>query len=466
MKFGLSDDQIRQVQTILSKYPAITEAVVFGSRAMGNYKEASDVDVALKGDVTLSMVADVKYVLEEDTYLPFFFDIIAYGIINAPKLKEHIDKYGEVLYRSGWQVCRLADKAEFKNGKSRPSEIEAGTIPIYGGNGILGYTNMANSQGTSVVIGRVGAYCGSVFYENKPIWVSDNALYATPKSTTDIKFLYYLLKNMDLNSHAEGSGHPLLTQTLLNSLSVTVPNSLQEQREIAAALSSLDDKIDLLHRQNKTLEGLASILWWNMFVEKADPEWQKVCMSEIIEVRDGTHDSPKQTEDGFYLVTSRHLKEEGIDYANAYKISEQDYKQISRRSKVDKNDLLFSMIGTLGLIHYVDEEPSYAIKNIGLFKCSKKPEFAKYLYLLLKSPIGKDFIFENADGSTQEYISLGGLRSFSFAYPGDRNIKLFDEMIEPYFNKIHGNKQQIRKLAHLRDTLLPKLMSGEVRVKT
>jgi type I restriction enzyme S subunit len=201
-----------------------------------------------------------------------------------------------------------------------------------------------------------------------------------------------------------------------------------------------------------------------MFVEEADPGWKQVNISEIIEVRDGTHDSPKQTENGFHLITSRHLKKEGIDYPNAYKISEEDYNQINRRSKVDKNDLLFSMIGTLGLIHYVDEEPSFAIKNIGLFKSSKKPEFAKYLYLLLKSPIGKDFIFENADGSTQEYIALGSLRSFTFAYPGDLNIKKFDEIIKPYFDKIFRNKLQIRTLTRLRDTLLPKLMSGEVRV--
>jgi len=199
-------------------------------------------------------------------------------------------------------------------------------------------------------------------------------------------------------------------------------------------------------------------------VEETDPKWKKVNMSEIIEVRDGTHDSPKQTENGFYLITSRHLKEEGIDYANAYKISEQDYNQINKRSKVDKNDLLFSMIGTLGLIHYVDEEPSYAIKNIGLFKSSNKPEFSKYLYLLLKSPIGKDFIFENADGSTQEYIALGNLRSFLFEYPGDLIIKKFDVIIEPYFNKICRNKRQIRTLTRLRNTLLPKLMSGEVMV--
>ena len=183
--------------------------------------------------------------------------------------------------KSGWKEYKLGDKAEFKNGKSRPSETETGTIPIYGGNGILGYTDMANCQGETVVIGRVGAYCGSVFYENKAIWVSDNALYTTPKNNTDIKFLYYFLKNMDLNSQAEGSSHPLPTQTLLNSLSIAIPDSLPEQRVIAAVLSSLDDKIDLLHRQNKTLEGMAEAVYTHFFIDRRKVSWKECPVSEL-----------------------------------------------------------------------------------------------------------------------------------------------------------------------------------------
>ena len=126
---------------------------------------------------------------------------------------------------SDWKECKLGDVAEFRNGKSRPSKIESGYIPIYGGNGILGYTDTFNCQGETVIVGRVGAYCGSVFYENKSIWVSDNALFTIPKNGTDAKYLYYLLKKMELNNQAEGSSHPLLTQTLLNSLDVFITDS-------------------------------------------------------------------------------------------------------------------------------------------------------------------------------------------------------------------------------------------------
>ena len=239
---------------------------------------------------------------------------------------------------------------------------------------------------------------------------------------------------------------------------------LPEQIQIASILSSLDDKIDLLHRQNKTLEQLAETLFRQWFVEEAEESWEEKTISDIIEVRDGTHDSPKQTENGKYLITSKHLKSNGIDYENAYKISETDFNEVNKRSKVDIDDILFSMIGTLGLIHYVVKEPDFAIKNIGLFKSSQKPFFAKFLFLLLKSPQGKRFIHENADGSTQEYITLGNLRNFKFKYPGEHQIKGFDIDVQPYFEKIISNSKQIQTLTQLRDTLLPKLMSGEVRV--
>jgi type I restriction enzyme S subunit len=363
---------------------------------------------------------------------------------------------------TNWKQYKLGEVLQFGNGKVRPQS--EGGIPVYGGNGILDYCNETNYNGETIVIGRVGAYCGAVYYENKPIWVSDNALSAKPKSGFNAKFLFYYLKNLELNQFAEGSSHPLVTQSLLNSIDVVVTNDKTEQSAIASILTSLDNKIDLLHRQNKTLEQLAETLFRQWFVEEAEETWEKKTVSEIIDVRDGTHDSPKQVTVGMHLITSRHLKPTGIDFDNAYKISERDFTEINKRSKVDINDILFSMIGTLGLIHLVVDEPNFAIKNMGLFKCSEKPWFSKFLYLLLRSSIGQKFIHESADGSTQEYITLGSLRALQFSYPKEDRIKEFNTQIEPMFQKIKSNTTQIRTLTQLRDTLLPKLMSGEVRV--
>lgn len=184
-----------------------------------------------------------------------------------------------------WKEYKLGDIAEFKNGKARPESN--GQFPIYGGNGILGYGDQSNSVGEVVVIGRVGAYCGATYYENRPIWISDNAMFALPKNGFISMFLYFFLKQLNLNNFAEGSSHPLLTQNLLNSITVEVTDDINEQRAIASILSSLDDKIDLLHRQNQTLEALAETLFRQWFVEEADEGWEEKSLEQIAEYLNG-----------------------------------------------------------------------------------------------------------------------------------------------------------------------------------
>jgi len=123
------------------------------------------------------------------------------------------------------------------------------------------------------------------------------------------------------------------------------------------------------------------------------------------------------------------------------------------------------MIGTIGLIYLEKSETiDYAIKNIGLFKTSQNPDWEIYTYLWLKSPIGRQFIDEHKSGSTQEYVALGSLRSIIFQKPPMKILSEFNKFTSDYFSKIYLNSSQIRILGKLRDTLLPKLMSGEVRV--
>ena len=316
-------------------------------------------------------------------------------------------------------------------------------------------------------IGQVGILLGNEKYSkyiisNKQLRIRIN------ESIVEPLFAYYWFSCPQMTEtivqRNTGSSVPLINLSVLKSLYIPIPPK-SIRLNIVKILSCLDDKIDLLHRQNKTLEQLAETLFRQWFVEEVEESWEKKAISDIIDVRDGTHDSPKQSLTGKYLITSKHLKPSGIDFATAYKISEKDFIEVNKRSKVDLNDILFSMIGTLGLIHYVDSEPDFAIKNMGLFKSSQKPKFANFLFLLLKGSIGQKFIHENAVGSTQEYITLGSLRNFEFNYPGEKQIEKFDIIVEPMFNKIKLNTNQIRTLTQLRDTLLPKLMSGEVRVE-
>ena len=143
----------------------------------------------------------------------------------------------------------LSKYAIFSNGKKKPAG--EGVYPVYGGNGILGYADDYNME-NGVIIGRVGAYCGSVFLEEGKCWVSDNAIKAESTDASDLGFVYYLLKSLRLNERRIGTSQPLLTQGILNSIEVEVPN-LENQKKISSILECIDKKINLNNEINDNL---------------------------------------------------------------------------------------------------------------------------------------------------------------------------------------------------------------------
>ncbi len=145
--------------------------------------------------------------------------------------------------------------------------------------------------------------------------------------------------------------------------------------------------------------------------------WKTVPAEEFcIKVADGTHDSPKQSEVGRFLVTSKNIKNGILDISSSYKISEEDFNDINKRSKVDQWDILFSMIGTVGEACVIREDPNFAIKNVGLFKCGDKDK-ALFLYYFLSSKQGREIALGLLNGTTQKYITLGELRKFPISIP-------------------------------------------------
>ena len=119
---------------------------------------------------------------------------------------------------------KLSELMSFGNGKSRPKTD--GAIPVYGGNGVLSYTDQHNIENV-ILIGRVGAYCGSVYLEQGICWVSDNAIFAKSKISKDEFFDYFLLKELNLFNHHVGTGQQLLTQEILNNIEVAKPDFKQ-----------------------------------------------------------------------------------------------------------------------------------------------------------------------------------------------------------------------------------------------
>lgn len=365
---------------------------------------------------------------------------------------------------SAWKATTLGEQLTLKRGYDLPSKSrEDGDVPVYSSSGISGFHSDKMSNGPGVITGRYGTI-GKVFFSKTPYWPLNTTLYIQDFKGNYELFIYYFLQQLDWEKYSDKSAVPGVNRNDVHQEKIVIP-SISEQKAIANVLSSLDDKIDLLHRQNKTLEAMAETLFRQWFVEAEKEAWKEVPITDLFEVRDGTHDSPKQAAIGKPLITSKHILDGRLDIENAYLISENDFEKVNQRSKVDTYDILFSMIGTIGLT-YLEQSSNinYAIKNIGLFKTSQNQHWAMYTYLWLKSSIGQQYIDEHKSGSTQEYVSLGSLRGITFAKPPIERLIEFNGVAYNYFSKIYLNRKQSSTLEKLRDTLLPKLMSGEVRV--
>lgn len=369
---------------------------------------------------------------------------------------------------SEWRECKLGDVLNFGNGKSRP-KIE-GKYPIYGGNGILGYANEFNYADETIILGRVGAYCGSVYYENKPIWVSDNALSAKPKEGNYTKFLYYFLKHMDLNSHAGGSSHPLITQSLLNSLDIEICTDYEEQKAIAEVLSSLDDKIDLLHRQNRTLESLAQTLFRQWFIEEAKDEWEEKALGELLAITSSKRIFYSEYVDsGVPFYRSKEIIElhnTGSTKSELFITEDRFNEIIEKFGAPQEGDILLTSVGTLGIPYRVSTDDRFYFKdgNLTWFKDFKGISSVIVFYWL-KSDLGKEQLDSITIGSTQSALTISGLKEIKLAIPPKEITKRLSNELNSFDEKINQNKKQIQTLENLRDTLLPKLLSGEIKLR-
>lgn len=175
--------------------------------------------------------------------------------------------------------------------------------------------------------------------------------------------------------------------------------------------------------------------------------WDTIRAEEYCEsVRDGTHDTPKPVSNGYKLVTGKHIQNGQIDPTDAYFISENDYRKINERSKVEKWDVLMSMIGNgLGRSAVVKKEPDYAIKNIALFKVGDEKK-AKWLHYYLSSPQGQGFIYNSLQGSGQPFISLSFIRDFPIPTPPLPYLNKAVSILEIYDDLIENNQKQIKLL--------------------
>ncbi|WP_435136779.1 restriction endonuclease subunit S [Formosa sp. A9] len=172
--------------------------------------------------------------------------------------------------------------------------------------------------------------------------------------------------------------------------------------------------------------------------------WELKTLSEVYDVRDGTHDSPKYIDEGYPLITSKNLKDGVVNFDKVKFISEEDYSNINKRSKVNVGDVLFAMIGTIGNPTVVFEEPNYAIKNIALFKV-KSNNNSNFLKYYLESPYVVDKMLLDAKGSTQKFVGLGYLRKFPICIPPLEEQQQIVAILDQAYTAIDQAKANIEK---------------------
>lgn len=313
----------------------------------------------------------------------------------------------------------------------------------------------------------------------------------TKPEVLNFDYLYHILKSpifkdFVFRNKAMGSTINHLYQEDLAEFEIELPD-IAIQNKIVDILNSIDNKIDLNIHEISDIEYLQELYFNRWFIECSVPmntesktcfqleynanlnhiipnTWKVCDISEFLDVRDGTHDSPKQCEEGKFLITSKHLTEMGIDYTTAYKISEADYHAINLRSKVDKGDILYSMIGTIGNIYIIEEDSvNFAIKNVALFKTSKRYNLRNFIYMWLKSPYMKRYVEEKLSGSIQKFIGLGDLRSMPIIEPNDI-VYMYCDYFDESFEKVFNLKKENQMLRELYSWLSPLLLTNKVFV--
>ena len=192
-------------------------------------------------------------------------------------------------------------------------------------------------------------------------------------------------------------------------------------------------------------------------------DWEVRALGEICDVRDGTHDSPIYYDFGYPFITSKNLINGMIDFNDIQYISKNDYDKINERSKVDKNDILFSMIGTIGKSVLVLQEPNFAIKNVALFKNINKCNQV-YLKQYLDSDICYSRMNEDAKGSTQTFIPLGYFRTFLVPFPPLAEQQRIAKALSDVDALISTTEKLIQKKKNIKQGTMQNLLTGKKRL--
>ena len=366
-----------------------------------------------------------------------------------------------------WKECQLGDLIEVKYGKDH-KKLDEGKYPCIGSGGIMRYVDSYLYDKESILIPRKGSL-NNLMYREKPFWTVDTMFWSKIIDESVLpKFLFYQLTLIDYTILNVGSAVPSLTVPVISEIDVNLP-PLPEQKAIAEVLSSLDDKIDLLYRQNKTLEAMAETLFRQWFVEEADENWEEsspyttLPLSEFIDI------NPKESLMKGAQATYLEMKNVRSNSSCPELWYSREYKS---GTKFRNGDTIMARItpclqnGKRAFVQFLkSNEIGWGSTEFLIFR-TKEPYHPFTSYLLASNSAFKAFAEKSMTGSSgRQRVQTNSLWSFDLKRPSKEKIEELNLIFEEFSTKIHLNDNQIQTLTNLRDTLLPKLMSGEVRVK-
>ena len=403
---------------------------------------------------------------------------------------------------SQWKETTLGEIVTFQRGHDLPqTEFEGGEYPIISSYGILGYHNKFTALKDGVTIGRSGNSIGKPFYVESNFWVHNTTLYVKKFHNSYPKFVFYLLHIINFKALDSGSAVPSLNRNYIHPLPLSVPE-YEEQKQIADVLSCLDAKIENLRRQNETLEQIAQTLFKRWFIDfefpfdfeqgkpKADgkpykssggamiaselgdiPEGWKVGISgEIITLQGGFAFKSDDFQDigNHGVIKIRNISDNIVDINKTDFISDSVASKTNLKFQLSSGDILIAMTGAevakIGVVPKT-RNSFFLNQRVGLFQEKVSGGKLYIYYLFCREEYQKALRDRGSGSSAQPNISASDIEDIIIIIPNLSVVEKFANIAGSLFTKRCENLFQIQTLTKTRDALLPKLMSGQLRVK-
>ena len=372
-----------------------------------------------------------------------------------------------------WKEDILGNVLEVKYGKDH-KKLAEGQYPVYGSGGLMRYVDSKLYDGPSILIPRKGTLNNIMFVES-PFWTVDTMFWTIINTDKiDPKFLFYSICKRDFASMNVGSAVPSMTVSILNDIQISYPKNLDDQRRIASILSSLDRKIELNNKINADLEEMAQAIFKNWFVDFEPfkdgkfvdselgmiPEgWKVGTLTEIASYMNGLAMQkypPENIEDSLPVLK---IKELGQGFCGTD--SDRCSCNIKDECKIHNGDVIFSWSGTLLVDVWCGGDCGL---NQHLFKVTSN-DYPKWFYYYWTKHHLQEFIHIAKDKAvTMGHIKRGHLEEAMVAIPDNDSMEKAHELFEPILSKMISLRLENSRLSLLRDTLLPRLMSGELEV--